>query len=135
MKNTTVLAFLFASSFISCHETSLAEERRKTSPFTEIHPEFVKDLFWVWGNPEMAEPGGHTTASFAQASPAQRAKMLGVSNVIMAGRGLPDSDEQAEEEIQGVLGLNRLVWEISEGDKPWVNEQTMNRVQSLLQGE
>lgn len=45
---------------------------------------------WVWGNPEMGKPGEHTSATFAQASPAQRARLLGVPNVVLAGHGLPN---------------------------------------------
>ena len=54
----------------------------------------VGDILWAWGNPEMAEPGSHGISSFAQAGPAERARILGVPNVVMAGLGLPNEHRQ-----------------------------------------
>ena len=47
-------------------------------------------MLWVWGNPEPARPGAHTIASFRGAPAAERARLPGVPNVVMAGKGLPD---------------------------------------------
>jgi len=80
----------------------------------EAEPERVpvRDLMWVWGNPEMAEPGHHSVATFAHASPAERAELLGLSNVIMAGNGLPDDAALAERWARQVSHADRLIWEI-----------------------
>lgn len=72
----------------------------------------LHDLIWVWGNPEMGEEGAHTAATFAQATPAERAHLLGASNVIMAGLGLPHDNEKAKTLSQEVARFPRLVWEI-----------------------
>jgi hypothetical protein len=75
--------------------------------------EISQDKLWVWGNPEMGQPGVHTAESFAQASPIERAKILGVPNVIMAGQGLPDSDDAAEKEMAAAQDAKRIIWEIA----------------------
>jgi hypothetical protein len=75
-------------------------------------PEHLHEMLWVWGNPEMGQPGAHTTASFAQAGPMERAQILGVPNVILAGQGLPDSDEAAEKDMAAIADAQRVVWEI-----------------------
>ncbi len=81
-------------------------------------PPTVRDALWVWGTPELAKPGGHTAASFAQASPAERARILGTPNVVMAGSGLPHDRELAHKWNAEVAGAPRLVWEIiSDGHK------------------
>lgn len=84
------------------------------SPVDEAAPpKLMRDLLWVWGNPEMTEPGEHTLATFAQAGPAERAKLLGVPNVVMAGTGLPNDQQQAEELSASVAHCARVVWEIT----------------------
>jgi hypothetical protein len=83
--------------------------------------ERLRGMLWAWGNPEMAEPGAHTTATYAQAGPAERAQLLGVPNVILAGLGLPDADDAAERDIAAITATQRVVWEISsrkENDRP-----------------
>ena len=98
--------------------------------------ETVRELMWVWGNPEMGEPGVHGAATFAQAAPARRAKLLGVPNVVMAGYGLPDDDRKAEAWTKSVAHCPRLIWEImadgGEGGPPWVYRETVARVRGLV---
>ncbi|MCX5757164.1 MAG: exo-alpha-sialidase [Candidatus Hydrogenedentes bacterium] len=98
-------------------------------------PVLVRDLIWVWGNPEMAEPGTHTPETYAAASPAERARLLGVSNIILAGLGLPQDDAKAEAIAQDAANAPRLLWEIArdgEGeDRPFVYEQTLARLRRL----
>ena len=95
----------------------------------------IRDLLWVWGNPEMAEPGQHTLATFANASPAERAQLLGVPNVAMAGLGLPRDDAQAFALTADVAGSPHLVWEISTDDEsggpPFAYDETIGRVRKL----
>lgn len=80
-------------------------------------PARVRDLLWVWGNPGMGKPGEHTAATFAQAPSAERARILGVPNVVMAGAGLPHDRALAEKLTAEVAHAPRLVWEImADGD-------------------
>lgn len=88
---------------------------------------------WVWGNPEMADAGTHSVDSFANAGPAERARLLGVQNIIMAGHGLPREMAQAESLTNDVAQATRLVWEIS-GDSdeaPFEFGETVARVAAL----
>jgi len=95
----------------------------------------VRDLMWVWGNPGMAEEGAHTAATFAAAGPAERAKILGVPNVIMAGRGLPRDDTEARQLMAGVAHMPRVIWEIEgdpeDGGPPFVYTETIARLGRL----
>jgi hypothetical protein len=96
-------------------------------------PQTVRDLLWVWGNPEMATPGEHTVATFASASPAQRAILLGVPNVMMAGT-VPDDDQEAEALANGIAAAPRQAWEIStdSGGLPFVYTNRMAQVRKLV---
>lgn len=100
-------------------------------------PALVRDLIWVWGNPEMGEPGTHTLDTYAAASPAERGRLLGVPNIILAGLGLPGDDAKAESITQEAAHAPRLIWEIArdgEGDdRPFVYEQTLARVKGLAE--
>jgi len=99
-------------------------------------PRAIRDLLWVWGNPEMAKPGQHTVATFAEASPAQRAQLLGVPNVVLAGQGVPNDDLEAERQTREVAACPRLIWEISpDGSgqgRPLVYQQRMAQVRRLV---
>jgi hypothetical protein len=74
----------------------------------------VRDILWVWGNPEMTKgvDAEHTLATYAQASPARRAELLGVSNILMAGHGLPNDPKLAWSQTDAVKHAPRLAWEI-----------------------
>lgn len=95
----------------------------------------IRDMLWVWGNPEMATEGTHMQATFAQASPAERAALLGVPNVIMAGSGIPNDDAQADALMKQVADAARVIWEIvpdGEGEnRPFVYNETIARVRRL----
>ena len=98
-------------------------------------PKVLRDILWAWGNPEMGEPGSHTVATFAQAPSAERAQLLGVPNVVMAGHGLPDDEKQADAWTREVLGSPRLIWEImadGEGGPPFVYEKRIALVRKLI---
>lgn len=82
-----------------------------------LKPKQLHNMLWAWGNPEMGQPGAHTTASFAQATPMERAQILGVPNVIMAGYGMPDSDEAAAKGMASISSAKRVVWEIAPSKK------------------
>jgi len=98
-------------------------------------PARVREILWAWGNPEMAEPGEHGAETYAQASPARRAELLGVPNVVMAGLGLPNDDALAETLTEEVSHCSQIVWEIGPdtegGGPPFVYEHRMAQVRSL----
>jgi hypothetical protein len=100
----------------------------------EARPKIVRDLLWVWGNPEMTTPGKHTLATFAQASPAERAQLLGVPNMILAGQGLPNDNQQADAWTRQASGASRVVWEIASdgGTPPFVYTRRMTQVRRLV---
>ena len=79
-------------------------------------PRLVRDAIWIWGNPEMTEPGEQTLATFAQASPARRVSLLGAANVMMAGQGLPLDYAEARRLTEEVSHLPRILWEVGPDD-------------------
>ncbi|MBN2291709.1 MAG: hypothetical protein JXM70_04750 [Pirellulales bacterium] len=94
----------------------------------------LKDNIWVWGNPEMATQGRHTAATFAQAGPSERAKLLGVSNIMMAGHGLPDDDARADFLTGQVAHCARILWEITadnSGGPPFVYAKRIAQIRRL----
>ena len=101
----------------------------------------VRDVIWVWGNPEMAQPGEQTLATYAQAGPARRAALLGVSNIVMGGYGVPDDDGAARTICADVAGCDRLVLKIksdgepvggtAESGAPFEYDQTIPRIRRL----
>lgn len=89
---------------------------------------------WVWGNPEMAREGRHSAVSFAQASPMERARILGASNVIMAGNGLPSTDDRADRDMSGVRDARKILWEIAPkagGGAPFDYSDSIARIKRL----
>ena len=98
-------------------------------------PDQLHEMLWAWGNPEMGQPGVHTSATYAQASPMERAQILGVPNVIMAGYGLPDSDEAAVQAMAALEDAQRVIWEISprtgDASNPFDYSDTIARVRRL----
>ena len=92
----------------SRNEMTLAEDASVNGPAT------VRDILWVWGNPEMASgtDAEQTCATFAQASPARRAELLGTPNVLIAGDGIPNDQKLAQRRTASVKQSKRVVWEI-----------------------
>lgn len=122
------LVLLFSAYWVFCL-ASVCEAGQADAPKT------VRDLIWVWGNPGMTKPGEHTLATYAEASPAQRARMLGAPNIVMAGYGLPNDDELADRLTREVLGSKRLVWEImadGKGGPPFIYTQKLARIRRLV---
>ena len=96
----------------------------------------IGDLVWAWGNPEMTVAGEHTAATFAQASPRQRAKLLNARRVMMAGHGLPEDDAEAERLTDSVKDLPAIAWEIGPDGgtgPPFVYERRMAQVRWLCE--
>lgn len=96
----------------------------------------LRDCLSVWGNPKMTTAGKHTPATFAQARPAERAKLLGVANVMMAGLGLPNDDAKAESLTKQVAHCPRILWEITadgKGGPPFVYENRVAQVLRLIE--
>jgi hypothetical protein len=84
----------------------------------------------------MGTPGEHSAATYAQAPAAERAKLLGTPNVIMAGLGIPNDDAQADKWTAEVSHCPRLVWEImadGKGGPPFVYEKRIAQVRRLVE--
>lgn len=125
----TAIAFLLTFSMV---ETLAAQGEPSATP---PKPECIRDLLWVWGNPEMTKPGEQTVATFAEASTAKRAELLGVPNVVIAGQGIPNDDAEADALTREVAASPRVVWEISAdgaGGPPFVYTQRMAQVRKLV---
>ena len=124
MKTALIRVVLMMACVVVAHERTQAQEEAGTKT--------IRDLMWVWGNPEMGEPGTHTLATFAQADSAERAKLLKVPNIVMAGNGLPHNDAEALALTADVVHAPRLVWEIGcdeeGGGPPFEYEETVGRV-------
>lgn len=78
------------------------------------------DMLWIWGIPEGIAAYDIAAGKmldtmdpvkFAQASAISKARILGVSNVAMAGNGLPNDLKQAEALSAEIAGLKRVAWE------------------------
>jgi hypothetical protein len=84
----------------------------------------------------MAEEGSHTLATFAQASSAERARLLGAPNVVLAGFGLPDDDTEADRLTATAKGSKRFVWEVrpdGEGiGPPFIYNERLARIKRLV---
>ncbi len=102
---------------------------------TGKEPRVIRDILWVWGNPELVKPGRHTYKTFVEAGPARRAELLGVPNIAMAGLGLPEDDHEADRLTREVAGFRRIVWEITPDGPavgpPFVYRRTIERVRAL----
>jgi hypothetical protein len=97
-------------------------------------PKVIRDILWAWGNPEMGEGGEHSIKTYAQAPPAERARLLGVPNVLMAGLGIPDDQAEARFLTQEVAHAPRIIWEISSDEQPgppFVYEKRTAQVREL----
>lgn len=103
----SLVVLLSSAAHLALSTQAMAEE---AAP--EAGPPCVLDRMWVWANPDMATPGEHTAASYAQAGSAERASILGLSNVVMASAGLPHDRDLAERWTAEVADAPRLVWEI-----------------------
>lgn len=78
----------------------------------------LRDKLWVWTTPERAVPGEHGAETFANASPAQQAAILGVPNIWLAGAGIPNDQALARRQTESVRQAASVVWEIlPDGDK------------------
>ena len=129
--NRVLLCLLVSSSLV----TGEIGQCRAGQVNSRANPSTVRDLIWVWGNPGMTEPGEHKLATYAQASPAQRAQMLGAPNIIMAGHGLPNDDARADRLTREILNAKRIVWEImadGKGGPPFIYAKKLARIRNLV---
>ncbi len=128
MRTIVVLAIL------ACFPAALTTVRGDDS---SASPKHLRDILWVWGNPEMQKPGEHTAASFVEADSAQRAKLLGVPNIALAGSGLPNDDAKADALTAAVAHAPRLLWETTPDGEgigpPFVYEKRMAQIRKLKQ--
>jgi len=95
------------------------------------------DLLWVWANPEMEQPGPHTAASFARAGSTERARLLGVPNIALAGTGVPNDESKAGSLTAAAAPAPRLVWETTPDGEgigpPFVYTKRMQQIRGLAQ--
>jgi hypothetical protein len=73
----------------------------------------VRDRIWVWTNAEVSSGQAQTLASYAQASPSQRAALLDLPNVILGGMGMPNEDDAAIAITRAAASARQLVWKIA----------------------
>ena len=72
----------------------------------------VRDRMWIWGTREAPGSTKRSLSAYIQAGPAQRAKMLGLRNVFIAG-GIPLEPGRAKELAEPVARMNgRLFYEV-----------------------
>jgi hypothetical protein len=124
---STVAVTLAASCWV---ETAPGEDKasRNGGP---AEAKCIRDLLWVWGQGAGA-PGPHTIATFAQASPARQAELLGVPNIVMMG-SIP---EPADARVREVAAAPRVVWQIApdqSGNPPFVYTENIERVRKLVE--
>ncbi len=128
-RNLTILGVVAVLGLIAASNPLYAADQPRT----------VRDLMWVWGNPEMAKQGPHTTATFAKAGCAERARLLDVPNIVVAGHGVPTGNEQADAIAREVAVAPRQVWEIGpdggldgDGNRPFVYTKRLAQVRRLV---
>ena len=104
----------------------------------QAKPKTVHDIMWAWGTVSKAgrgEPGRHTLATYTKATPKEKARLLGVPNIMMCGNGLPSNDANALEWTEEVAGARSLVWEITTDDglhkPPFEYTKTAARIRML----
>jgi hypothetical protein len=72
----------------------------------------VRDRIWIWGTREAPGSTKRSLSAYVEASPAQRAKMLGLRNVFIAG-GIPLEPDRAKELAEPVARMGgRLFYEV-----------------------
>ena len=121
---------------LPCVLAAVAAKGPRTQPATPPAPKVVRDLMWVWGTADHVADEGRTLATFSQASAAERAQLLGVPFVVMAGQGLPNDNAEADEQTKPVGRFPRLVWETTpDGDglgPPFVYKSRMAQIRRLV---
>src|SRR5581483_7139621 len=118
MKRSICISTIIIFALGFSHE----ETRRSIAKPGEPAGRKLLDILWVWAIPQRI--GAHDIgkgkllstmdpAQFAQAEPESKAMILGVPHVLMAGDGLPDDLEKAEELSRGIAGLKQIGWELT----------------------
>jgi len=131
----SLLFFLGCLCAASSHRYTLrAEDRVELN--SQIKPQMVRDLLWVWNTHNMDQPGNHTLATYAQANAVQKMDLLNIPNVMMCGNGLPENDQEAFDLTKSVTSSKRLVWEILTDDglhkPPFAYTKTAARIRRLF---
>ena len=88
-------------------------------------------MLWVWGQGAGA-PGAYTIATFASASPARQAELLGVPNIVMLG-AIP---KQVDARVREIAAAPRVVWQISpdgRSNPPFDCGEQIDRVRKLVE--
>jgi len=99
-------------------------------------PQTIRDLLWVWGIPQVPDNDEPSLSNFARCSSMQRAELLGVPNVFMAGAGLPLDETLARQIHETVAKARALVWELSPDhgphSAPFVYDQRLTVLRKLI---
>jgi len=134
-KRRTAFVGMFLMFSVAAAIHAAPPQGSEEEPEGEENLQTVRDILWVWGMPKPDMPGEPTLADFLTASPAQKAALLGVSNIVMAGSGLPDDEELGQQQTKDVSGLGRLVWETRPDGKgigpPFVYSERLAQVRKL----
>jgi hypothetical protein len=110
----------------------------------KVEAKTIGDLLWVW-SPIIHDAEGNvvpisvtqpTAANFVEADSVQKAELLNVNNVILAGHGLPADLEKANEITRSDAGKGRIVWEIASDDgmhkPPFSYEKTIEHFAQVV---
>ncbi len=128
-----------ARIIISCLLTAVTSCLTYSSSSARAEAATLRDLFWVWNTPRHTNPGEHTLTTFVQAPAAEKAKLLSVPNVVMAGAGIPHDETQAEAWTRAAKKCPHIVWEIcpdsakkGETKPPFVYQRRIELVGKLV---
>jgi hypothetical protein len=83
---------------------------------SKAQPDTLRNKMWVWGTRESRGGDDRGLAAWAEASPAARAKMLGLRNVIIAGGKVLEPDEAAALARECAPLGGRIAYEVCPGE-------------------
>jgi hypothetical protein len=95
----------------------------------------IRDILWLWATPGRDKPGEHGVATYADADGAQKARILGAPNMMLAGAGLPNDPAEGARLTKQVYHLPGVAWEISadgKGGPPFVYDKRMALLRDLV---
>ena len=134
MMSLNLLGMLWIPGVVVC-VASIVVASNADAQLYPTKPRVIRDLMWVWGTPEVPDNPEPSLGNYAQCSPIQRAQLLGVPNIFMAGAGLPLDEPLARQLHQEVAGVRTLVWEFAPDPGPplpFVYEQRLAVLQKLI---
>jgi hypothetical protein len=91
-------------------------EPARAGPRWKAQPDALRDRMWVWGTRESRAGDDRGLAGWASASPAARARMLGLRNVIIAGGKVLAREEAAALARECAALGGRVAYEVCPGE-------------------